>query len=203
MTPIRRAILSCFDKTGLVDFASVLREFDIELISTEGTTRALEEANIAVTSIGDYTGVQELMDGRVKTLDPKVHAGLLGVRESKVHCEQLQAEGYEWIDMVVVNFQPIEGLIARPGITLDEVIDRIDIGGVAMVRSAAKNFRHVAVVVSPQRYKAVIHDLRANDGAISFTMRSNLAREAFEATAAYDRVIADYLKSVEPVERQH
>ncbi len=201
MTRIRRAILSCFDKTGIAEFAALLREFDVELISTAGTMRTLKEAGIEVSSIADYTGVQELMDGRVKTLDAKVHAGLLGVRESKVHSEQLQAEGYEWIDMVVVNFQSLDALIARPEITLDEVIDRIDIGGVAMVRSGAKNFRHVAVVVSPQRYRAVMHDLRANDGAISFTMRSNLAREAFEATAAYDRVVADYLKSVEPVDR--
>ena len=201
MNRIRRAVLSCFDKTGLVDFASVLREFDIQLVSTEGTTRTLQDAGIDATGIGDYTGTQELMNGRVKTLDPKVHAGLLGIRGSKVHSEQLQAEGYEWIDMVVVNFQPVDGLIAKPDITLDEVLDRIDIGGIAMVRSAAKNFRDVAVVVSPERYTAVIHDLRANDGAISFPMRSNLARDAFEATAAYDRIIADYLKRVETVER--
>jgi phosphoribosylaminoimidazolecarboxamide formyltransferase / IMP cyclohydrolase len=201
MTRIRRAILSCYDKTGLVEFAQALHAFDVTLICTTGTAETLNEAGIPASNITDFTGVQELMGGRVKTLDPKIHAGLLGIRESKVHTEQLHAQGFEWIDMVVANFRPLEPLMARPEITLDEVVDAIDIGGIAMVRSGAKNFRHVAVVVNPERYSAVTHDLRANDGAISFGMRTELAREAFESVWEYDRVVADYLARAEPSEQ--
>jgi phosphoribosylaminoimidazolecarboxamide formyltransferase/IMP cyclohydrolase len=140
------------------------------------------------------------MDGRVKSLHPKVHAGLLGVRENKVHCEQLQAEDYAWVDMVVVNLHPVEAVSAQPGITMDEVLEQIDIGGATMIRSAAKNFRYVTVVVNPERYSMVMHELRAHDGAVTYPTRFALAREAFACTAAYDNVIAGYLGglSLEP-----
>ncbi len=200
MHKIRRAIMSCHDKTGVVELARLLREFDVEIISTAGTLQVLHAAGIDAVSIGDYTGVQEMMDGRVKSLHSKVHAGLLGIRENKVHCEQLQAADYAWIDLVVVHPHPVETLISQPGITLDEVVDQIDIGGTAMIRSAAKNFRYVTVVVNPERYSLVMHELRALDGSVSFTTRYRLAQEAFACTARYDQSLAEYLKQVEPPE---
>jgi phosphoribosylaminoimidazolecarboxamide formyltransferase / IMP cyclohydrolase len=196
MGKISRAILSCHDKTGVVELATVLREFDVEIISTAGTLHVLQEAGIDATSIGEYTGVEEMMDGRVKSLHPKVHAGLLGIRDAKVHAEQLQAAEYEWIDMVVVNLHPVQSVIQQPGITIQEVVEQIDIGGMSMIRSAAKNFRYVTVAVNPERYSTIIHDLRALEGEVSYATRHRLAQEAFACVAQYDQVIADYLDSV-------
>jgi len=198
MPKIKRAVLSCYDKTGIVELARVLREFEVELIGTTGTLKTLRDAGIDALSIEDFTGVQEMMNGRVKTLLPKIHAGLLGIRDSKLHVEQMQAYDLQWIDMVVVNQQPVPELIKKPGITADEVYEQIDIGGTAMIRSAAKNFRYVTVVVKPERYSTIMHELRAHEGAVSFATRNRLAREAFRATAAYDQAIADYFKSQEP-----
>lgn len=198
MPRISRAIISCHDKNGLIEFATLLREFNIEIISTAGTLQVLEDAGIEAVSMGDYTGVSEMMDGRVKSLHSKVHAGLLGIRSRKLHEEQLRAFGYEWIDLCVVNLHPVQEILDRPGVTLDEVIEQIDIGGMAMIRSAAKNFRYVTVVVNPERYKEVMHELRAHDGEVTFPTRFGLAQEAFACTAQYDQVIADYLKRVEP-----
>lgn len=200
MAKIGRAIISCHDKTGVVEFASLLREFDVEIISTAGTLQVLHDAGIEATSIGDYTGVAEMMDGRVKSLHSKIHAGLLGIRTSKLHTEQLKAFNYEWIDLCAVNLHPVEELIQRPGVTTEEVIEQIDIGGMAMLRSAAKNFRYVTCVVNPERYGAVMHEIRALDGEVSFRTRFRLAQEAFACTARYDQAIADYLKSIEPGE---
>lgn len=200
MAKIKRAVISCHDKTGIVELARLLREFEVEIISTAGTLQVLEDAGLDVVNIADYTGVQEMMDGRVKSLHSKVHAGLLGIRENKLHAEQLQAAGYEWIDLVVVNLNPFEGVVQQAGITLDEVMEHIDIGGMSMIRSAAKNFRYVGVVVNPERYSAVMHELRAHDGALTFKTRYRLAQEAFATTAKYDQLIAGYLRSVEPKE---
>lgn len=200
MTRINRAIISCHDKTGVVELAQVLLEYDVQIISTAGTLQVLQEAGVAATSIAEYTGIPELMDGRVKSLHPKVHAGLLGIRDNKVHCEQLQAEGFEWIDLVVANLQPVETFIKQQGVTLDEVMEHIDIGGMSMIRSAAKNFRYVGVVVNPERYSTVIHELRAHDGLLTYATRYNLALEAFACTARYDQVVADYLREAKPVE---
>ncbi len=194
---IQRAILSCYDKTGLIDFARLLAEFGVELISTSGTLSVLRDAGIPAVSLSDYTGVPEMMSGRVKSLHPAVHAGLLGVRESKLHQEQLQAHGYKWIDMVVVNLQPVAELIARHASAPDEVMDQIDIGGAAMLRSAAKNYRYVTAVVNPERYPQIMHEMRAHDGMVSFPTRFALAREAFAWTARYDREIAEYLERAE------
>jgi len=134
----------------------------------------------------------------VKTLHPKVHAGLLGVRDNKLHQEEMQTYKYEWVDMLVVNLHPLEELIANPAITPDEVVDQVDIGGVAMIRSAAKNFRYVTVVVNPERYASVAHELQAHEGSVPFATRFRLAQEAFSATAAYDRDLAEYLQGCEP-----
>lgn len=196
MSKISRAIISCHDKTGVVELAQLLDNLGVEIVSTAGTLKVLRDAGIDAVNIADFTGSPELMDGRVKSLHPKVHAGLLGVRENKVHCEQLQAEDYAWIDLVVVNLHPVDAVIEQPGITLDEVIEQIDIGGATMIRSAAKNFRYVTVVVNPERYSTVMHELRAHEGAVTFPTRFALAREAFERTAGYDAVIARYLGSV-------
>jgi phosphoribosylaminoimidazolecarboxamide formyltransferase/IMP cyclohydrolase len=198
MNKIERAILSCYDKTGVVELAKVLREFDVELISTTGTLRTLREAGIEAMSIAEFTGVQEMMDGRVKSLHPKVHAGLLGIRDNKLHVEQMEAHGFKWIDFVAVNLHPLQAVTGQPGITVEEVIEQADIGGTAMVRSAAKNFRYVTVVVNPARYKTVIHEMRAHDGVVSFATRYRLAQEAFACTAEYDKFIAEYLRGSEP-----
>ena len=198
MGKITRAIISCHDKTGLVDFARLLREFNVELISTAGTLKVLNDAGIDARSIGAYTGVQEMMGGRVKSLHPKVHAGLLGIRDNKIHCEQLQAADYQWIDLVVANLHPVESVFHTPGITPEEVIEQIDIGGATMIRSAAKNFRYVTVVVNPERYTSIMHELRAHDGEVTFPTRFGLAQEAFSCTARYDQLIADYLRQEEP-----
>ncbi|MBM3290921.1 MAG: hypothetical protein FJY92_12290, partial [Candidatus Hydrogenedentes bacterium] len=160
----------------------------------------LHNAGIEAVGMGDYTGVAEMMDGRVKSLHSKIHAGLLGVRTNKLHAEQLKASDYEWIDLCAVNLHPVEDLIGTPGVSPEEIIEQIDIGGMAMLRSAAKNFRYVTCVVNPERYATIIHEMRAHDGEVTFKTRFRLAQEAFACTARYDRAIADYLKSIEPEE---
>ena len=200
MAKIERAILSCYDKTGVVELGRLLQELGVEIISTTGTLRTLRDGGVAATPVADFTGVEEMLNGRVKSLHPKVHAGLLGIRDDKVHAEQMQAHEFQWIDFVAVNLHPIEEMTGRPGVTVEEVVDQIDIGGPAMVRSAAKNFRYVTVVVNPERYKSVMHEMRAHEGEVSFATRHRLAQEAFEATAAYDKFIADYLRGSEPPE---
>lgn len=198
MPKIQRAILSCHDKTGLVEFARFLQEYGVELISTSGTLHALAEEGINATSIGDFTGVPEMLNGRVKSLHPRVHAGLLAIRDSKLHVEQMQANDFPWIDLVVVNPKPLAEITARSGGNIDEVLEQTDIGGIAMIRSAAKNFRYVTVAVNPQRYATLMHEIRAHDGEVSFATRYRLAQEAFYCTADYDRALADFLRSAEP-----
>lgn len=200
MSTIQRAILSCYDKTGVAELARVLQEFGIEIVATEGTRKALGDAGIESIGIGDFTGVREMMNGRVKSLHPKIHAGLLGVRDSKLHAEEMQTYGYEWVDMVVVNLHPVHALINEPSSTPEEVFEQIDIGGMAMLRSAAKNYRYVTVVVNPERYTAVAHELRAHEGNVSFSTRFRLAQEAFNSTAQYDQELAEYLRRCEPPE---
>jgi len=198
MAKIQRALLSCYDKTGVVELGRLLHDFGVEIIGTAGTLEALREGGIEATGIADLTGVEEMLSGRLKSLHPIVHAGLLGVRDDKVHQEQMQAHDYQWIDFVAVNLHPIEELTCRPGVTVQEVVEQVDIGGTAMIRSAAKSFRYVSVVVSPARYGAVIHELRERDGELSFATRYRLAEEAFETIAEYDQSIASYLKASEP-----
>ena len=200
MAKIRRAIMSCHDKAGVADFARVLRDLGVEIIATEGTRKTLADAGIEAERLADFTGVREMLNGRVKSLHPKVHAGLLAIRDNKLHNEEMQTYGYEWIDLVVVNLHPIDTLIAKTGISPDEVMQQIDIGGMSMIRSAAKNYSYVAVVVNPQRYLTLAHELKAHEGELPFTSRFKLAQEAFETTAKYDQMLAAYLKRHEPEE---
>jgi phosphoribosylaminoimidazolecarboxamide formyltransferase / IMP cyclohydrolase len=192
---IRRALLSVSDKTGLVEFARELRRFRVELISTGGTAKALREAGLEVRDISDITGFPEMMDGRVKTLHPRIHGGLLALRDNAEHVEAMRAHGIEPIDMVVVNLYPFEETIARENVTLEEAIEQIDIGGPSMIRSAAKNWRDVAVIVVPGDYAGVVVEMRHNEGALSSATRARLVQQAFRRTAAYDAAIAKYLDS--------
>ena len=202
---IRRALVSVSDKTGVVEFARELRRFDVELISTGGTALALRDAGIEVRDVSDVTGFPEMMDGRVKTLHPRIHGGLLALRDNAGHVESMREHNIEPIDMVVINLYPFEQTIAREGVTLEESVEQIDIGGPAMIRSAAKNFRDVAVVVDPGVYPTLVNQMSQNEGAISFAIRAWLAQQAFQRTAAYDAAIFSYLYSTfsEQAEGEH
>jgi len=197
LRPIRRALLSVSDKTGIVDFARELAHFNVEIISTGGTAKALRDAGITVRDISDVTGFPEMMDGRVKTLHPRVHGGLLGIRDNPEHVAAMEQHGIEPIDLVVVNLYPFAQTIARPGVSREEAIEQIDIGGPAMIRSAAKNANDVAVVVSPASYQSIIHEMKSRDGALSVATRKRLAHEAFKQTAMYDILVSSYLAAPE------
>ncbi|HEY0006170.1 MAG TPA: bifunctional phosphoribosylaminoimidazolecarboxamide formyltransferase/IMP cyclohydrolase [Pyrinomonadaceae bacterium] len=190
---IRRALLSVSDKTGVVEFARSLRGFGVELISTGGTARTLREAGIEVRDISEVTGFPEMMDGRIKTLHPRIHGGLLALRDKDEHLSAMLEHGIEPIDMLVINLYPFEQTIAREGATLEEAVEQIDIGGPAMIRSAAKNYRDVAVIVSPVDYKAIIGEMDRQDGALKLETRGRLAVRAFQRTAIYDTVIQAHL----------
>src|SRR3712207_2663326 len=192
---IRRALLSVSDKTGLVDFARALRGLGVELLSTGGTAKALREAGLDVRDVSEVTGFPEMLDGRVKTLHPRIHGGILAVRDNPEHARALEEHRIGPIDMVVVNLYPFEQTVAREGVTLEEAVEQIDIGGPSMVRSAAKNFRDVAVVVWPELYAEIAAELEANRGALSLPTRESLALRAFIQTASYDSAIAGYLSS--------
>ncbi len=200
MDAIRRAVLSCHDKTDIGELAAALANYGVETFATEGTGAALRRAGIPCASIADLTGRREMLSGRVKTLHPKVHAGLLGIRGNKLHEEEMQAQECQWIDFVAVNLRPLGEITNRAATSLDELMEEVDIGGLAMIRSAAKNFRYVTVVVNPERYPSIIHELRAHEGSVSFATRFRLAQEAFAATAAYDASLAEYLRRIEPPE---
>ena len=193
---IRRALLSVTDKTGLVEFAQALAGFGVELVSTGGTARALREAGLAVKEIGDLTGFPEMLDGRVKTLHPKVHGGLLYKRGNAEHEAAVAAHGIQPIDMVVVNLYAFEKTAAQPGVAFGHLIENIDIGGPSMVRSAAKNFEDVAIVTRVSDYPALIEELQTNGGALCRETRWRLARQAFAVTAAYDTAIANTLDRI-------
>lgn len=190
---IRRALLSVSDKTGLIEFARALQRLDIELVSTGGTARALREAGLRVRDVSELTGFPEMLDGRVKTLHPHIHGALLARREREDHLQTLARYGIELIDMVVINLYPFEQTIARPAVTDEEAIEQIDIGGPAMIRSAAKNWESVAVVTSPELYAKIAEELERNDGALSRATRLGLAQRAFTLTSRYDQAIATYL----------
>ena len=192
--------MSVSDKTGIVELARALRGFDVEIISTGGTARALREAGIEVRDISAVTDFPEMMDGRVKTLHPRIHGGLLALRDNEEHLAAMRQYNIEPIDMVVVNLYPFEQTAARPDVTLVEAIEQIDIGGPSMIRSAAKNFRDVAVVVSADEYELVKDELERNGGSLSAELRRELALLAFEQTSAYDAAIADYLTQLEDEE---
>jgi phosphoribosylaminoimidazolecarboxamide formyltransferase/IMP cyclohydrolase len=195
--PVRRALLSVTDKSGLAAFATALAALGVELISTGGTAKALRDAGLTVRDISDLTHFPEMLDGRVKTLHPNVHGGLLFRRDDPAHAAAVAAHGIVPIDMVVVNLYAFEKTAAKPGVTTPELIENIDIGGPSMLRSAAKNFEDVAVVTSAADYPALIEELQANAGQLSHATRWRLARAAFATTAAYDSAIASTLESLD------
>jgi len=195
--PIRRALLSVTDKTGLVELAKALAGFGVELISTGGTARALRDAGLTVKDISDLTGFPEMLDGRVKTLHPRVHGGLLYIRGNAEHEAAVAAHQIQPIDMVVVNLYAFEKTAAQPGATFGHVIENIDIGGPSMVRSAAKNFEDVAIVTRVSEYPALIQELQTNNGSITRETRWCLAKQAFATTAAYDSAIANTLDQID------
>ena len=190
LRPIRRALLSVSDKTGVVEFAKSLSERGVELLSTGGTAKLLAEAGLKVTEVSDYTGFPEMMDGRVKTLHPKVHGGILGRRGTDD--EIMQKHDISPIDMVVVNLYPFAQTVAKPNCTLEDAVENIDIGGPTMVRSAAKNHKDVAIVVNNNDYQIIIDEMDSHENALNGSTRFDLAIKAFEHTAAYDSMIANY-----------
>ncbi|MFI5102260.1 MAG: bifunctional phosphoribosylaminoimidazolecarboxamide formyltransferase/IMP cyclohydrolase [Terriglobales bacterium] len=196
MSKIQRAILSVTDKSGLVDFARKLAAFGVELVSTGGTARLLRDSGIAVKDISELTGFPEMLDGRVKTLHPKVHGGILHRREDSGHRAAVAEHGIPAIDMVVVNLYAFEKTAAKPGVHFDELIENIDIGGPSMIRSAAKNFQDVAVVTSPSDYTAIAEEMAYSGGTLSRETKWRLAQKAFATTAAYDSAIASTLERV-------
>jgi phosphoribosylaminoimidazolecarboxamide formyltransferase/IMP cyclohydrolase len=196
MAKIQRAILSVTDKTGLVDFAKQLSQLGVELISTGGTAKLLRDSGIPVKDISDLTGFPEMLDGRVKTLHPKVHGGILHRRENAAHRSAVAEHGIQPIDMVVVNLYAFEKAAAKSGVHFDELIENIDIGGPSMIRSAAKNFQDVAVVTSPADYTALADEMSKSGGSLSDATKWRLAQKAFATTAAYDSAIASTLERV-------
>jgi phosphoribosylaminoimidazolecarboxamide formyltransferase/IMP cyclohydrolase len=192
--PIKRALISVSDKTGIVEFAQALAARGIEIISTGGTASALAAAGVPVRSVSEVTGFPEILDGRVKTLHPSIHAGLLAVLDNDDHTRQLDEHHINSLDLVVINLYPFEQTLARPEATHDDIVENIDIGGPAMVRASAKNYRWTAIVTNPARYGEILHTLEANNGAVAEELRLQLAREAFAHTGYYDSVIARYFK---------
>ena len=194
---IRQALISLSDKRGALEFAQGLAAQGVKLLSTGGTAKLLRDAGLAVTEIGDYTGFPEMLDGRVKTLHPKVHGGILARRDLPEHLATIEKHGIPTIDLVCVNLYPFAATIAKPGVTLEEAIENIDIGGPAMVRSSAKNYAGVAVVTNPEDYPALLEEMKVNGGALTLATRFGLAKKAFTHTARYDSMIANWLTGLD------
>ena len=195
MIKIKKALISVSDKSNVLELAKSLSSYDIEILSTGGTAKLLKENKINVTEVSDYTKFPEMLDGRVKTLHPKIHGGILGRRDNPDHNETMKNHEIDPIDLVVVNLYPFEETISQEGCTLELAIENIDIGGPAMIRSAAKNYQHVAVLTNPKDYKSFTDEINKNQGSISLDLSFSLAKKAFEKTSAYDSVINNYLSS--------
>ncbi len=193
MAKVKRALISVSDKSGIADFAKGLTKFGIEILSTGGTAKLLKQSGIQIKLVSDYTGFPEMLDGRVKTLHPKIHGGLLARRDNKEHMEQLKQHGISPIDMVVVNLYPFEETVSKPDVKLEEAIENIDIGGPTMLRSAAKNYESVAVIVNPARYPEILKELEEKGGELSLETKEKLRTEVFSHTARYDSAIYNYL----------
>ncbi|NVN99879.1 MAG: bifunctional phosphoribosylaminoimidazolecarboxamide formyltransferase/IMP cyclohydrolase [Geobacteraceae bacterium] len=193
MAKITRALVSVSDKTGVIEFSKELARYGVEILSTGGTAKLLREAGLTVKDVSDFTGFPEMLDGRVKTLHPKVHGGLLGMRSNPEHVETMKKHGIEPIDMVVVNLYPFEATVAKPDCTLEDAIENIDIGGPTMLRSAAKNNADVTVLVDCADYRAVLEEMAANGGAVSKSTNFRLAVKVYQHTAAYDGAISNWL----------
>lgn len=196
MEKIRRALVSLFDKTGVVDFVKALCDMGVEILSTGGTARTLREAGLEVKDVSGYTGFPEMLDGRVKTLHPKIHGGLLAKRDDPGHMEDIKRQGIEPIGMVVVNLYPFEAAVSKPDVKLQDAIENIDIGGPAMLRSAAKNFESVVVVVDPDDYGRVMEEMKNLGGSVSYKTRMELARKVFGHTSRYDAHIHEYFSKI-------
>ncbi|GAB3261290.1 bifunctional phosphoribosylaminoimidazolecarboxamide formyltransferase/inosine monophosphate cyclohydrolase [Chitinimonas naiadis] len=196
MVKIKRALISVSDKTGVLEFARELAAFGVDILSTGGTAKMLADAGVKVTEVADYTGFPEMLDGRVKTLHPKIHGGILGRRDLAGHVTKMAEHGIGSIDLVCVNLYPFEATIAKPDCDFDDAIENIDIGGPAMVRSAAKNHAFVAIVTDAADYAPLVAELKANHGALGLPTRRQLAKKAFSHTAAYDGAISNYLTSL-------
>jgi len=196
MGKITRAVVSVSDKRGVVEFARTLQGLGVEILTTGGTARSLRDGGVHVVDVSDYTDFPEMMEGRVKTLHPKIHGGILADRDKEEHVVQMETQGIKSIDMVVVNLYPFEATVAKDGCTLEEAIENIDIGGPTLIRSSAKNFRHVTVVVDPDDYSRLAQELKDRDGAVSLKTNFELAQKAFEHTHHYDGAISGYLRTV-------
>ena len=197
---IKRALISLSDKTGAIEFAKKLGEFGIEIISTGGTAKALRDAGITLTDVSNVTGFPEMMDGRVKTLHPKIHGAFLALRDNAEHLAAMNEYGIQPIDMVVVNLYPFEETVANEDVSLEDAVENIDIGGPAMIRSASKNWRDVAVVTDPRLYPGLMEEMKANDGSLSLETRQRLAVLAYTRTASYDLAISSFLARQLPEE---
>ncbi len=198
MKPITRALMSVTDKTGLAEFATFLTGYQIEILSTGGTAKLLRDNGVAVVEVSDFTGFPEMLDGRVKTLHPKIHGGILGRRDLPSHQEQMAAHGIVPIDLVVVNLYQFEKAVAQPGCTLEDAIENIDIGGPTLLRAAAKNYQAVTVVVDPADYPHLMSEIKVNKGATNLSTRFMLASKVFKLTHEYDGAIYRYLTEKGP-----
>jgi phosphoribosylaminoimidazolecarboxamide formyltransferase/IMP cyclohydrolase len=195
MSKIKRALISVSNKKGVVEFARELHAMGVEILSTGGTAKALRDGGVPVKDVSEHTGSPEMLDGRVKTLHPKIHGGLLSRRDHPKDMEEIKKHNIETIDMLVVNLYPFEETISKPNISFADAIENIDIGGPAMLRSASKNFQDVAVIVDPSDYEKIIQDLRQS-GDIDYKKRLQLAKKVFRHTSRYDSIIAEYLTKV-------
>ena len=196
MATIKQALISVSDKSGVLEFARGLNQLGVKILSTGGTAKLFSDNDIPVTEVADYTGFPEMLDGRVKTLQPKVHAGILARRDLPEHVATLEKHGIPTIDLVVVNLYPFSATVAKPNCTLEEAIENIDIGGPTMVRAAAKNHAHVAIVTDPADYGDILAEMQTNNGSVSEATRFDLAKKAYSHTAAYDSSISNYLTTI-------
>ena len=192
---IKRAVVSVSSKAGLSDLALFLKKLGVEILSTGGTKKYLEGIGVSPVEVGAYTGFPEIMDGRVKTLHPKIHGGILNIRDNEEHQKAMTTHGISHIDMIVVNLYPFIEVVSK-GCTFEDAIENIDIGGPSMIRAAAKNFKYVTVAVDPDDYGKIIENMTQNDGATTEEMRFYLAKKVFSLTSAYDKAICDYLSKV-------
>lgn len=193
MSKIERALISVTDKSGIEEFARALGEFGVQILSTGGTAKTISQSGIAITEVSDFTGFPEMLDGRVKTLHPKIHGGILGLRSKSEHLKAMAAHGILPIDMVVVNLYAFEKTVAKPGCSLEDAIENIDIGGPTLLRAAAKNYPFVTVVTDPLDYKTVIDEMKQSGGKVSEKTNFRLACKVFELTNKYDAAISVYL----------
>jgi phosphoribosylaminoimidazolecarboxamide formyltransferase/IMP cyclohydrolase len=196
MISITRALISVTDKTGVVELAKGLVRHGVSIISTGGTAKVLRDAGVSITDISDFTGFPEMLDGRVKTLHPKVHAGILAIRDNENHMATIKTHGLQLIDMVVVNLYAFEATVSKEGCTLEEAIENIDIGGPTLIRAAAKNFRHAVVVTDPSDYPAILKEMDSQGGKISEQTSFEMAKKAFCLTHRYDGAICNYLQNI-------